>query len=193
MKRINPFFIFLSLVFLSCACSPKKILPPNPRSEAWATPINANGLPNLFIVSGELYRGAQPTTEGFKALEKMGIKTVINLRATHSDEYLMVGIKLKYFHISFKSWHPEDEDMVQFLKIVTDPTNQPVFVHCQYGSDRTGTMVALYRIVVQGWTKDEAIDEMLNGGFGFHPIWQNLIDFIKDLDIDHIRKLLNMN
>lgn len=158
------------------------------RNPKWAQPIEKSGLPNFFKVSDDLYRGAQPTAEGFRELEKMGVKTVLNLRAFHSDTDLLEGTALRYEYISFKAWHPEDEDVVKFLKIVTDKKKIPIFVHCQHGSDRTGTMVAIYRIIVQGWTKRDAIKEMTQGGYGFHTIWEDLIDYIQQLDVDRIKR-----
>ena len=68
-----------------------------------------------------------------------------------------------------------------------DSNNTPVFVHCQYGAERTGTMCAIYRIAVEGWNKNEAIEEMTKGGFGFHSIWKNLVDDIHNLDINKIK------
>ena len=163
---------------------------PATRDPMWAKPITVAGLPNLYKVSDTLYRGAQPEAYGFKALKKMGIKTVISLRAFHSDADLPGDAGLAYEHIFFKTSHPELEDIVKFLGIVTDKTKQPVFVHCQHGADRTGTMCAIYRIVVDGWTKEQAIKEMTEGGFGFHPLWKNLIEFINDLSIDGIKKAI---
>ena len=116
------------------------------------------------------------------------IKTVISLQAHTSDAPLVPassGLRLE--HIPFKTWHPEDEDVVTFLRMVTAPALQPVLVHCQHGSDRTGMMVAIYRIAVEGWTKSQATNEMVHGGYGFHPLWQNLIHYIDDLDIDAIK------
>ena len=63
----------------------------------------------------------------------------------------------------------------------------PVFVHCLHGADRTGTMCAAYRVVVDGWTKQQAIDEMTKGGYGFHPVWANLPKFIENLDVEKIK------
>jgi len=161
---------------------------PAARDSKWAQPIKMEGLPNLHKVSDTLYRGAQPTKEGFVNLKKMGIKTVVSLRAFHSDKDLLGDTGLAYEHISFKTWHPENEDIVKFLQIVNDKAKQPVFVHCQHGADRTGTMCALYRISVEGWTKEQAIKEMTEGGFGFHAMWENLTKFINDLNIDDIKK-----
>ena len=99
---------------------------------------------------------------------------------------------LAYEHITMKPWYPEEKEAVRFLKIVTDPQHTPVLVHCQHGSDRTGTMVALYRIAVQGWSKNEAIREMTEGGFRFHRIWSNLPRWIEKLDIDRIKREAGM-
>lgn len=154
----------------------------------WAADVNIEGVPNCHKVSEDLYRGAQPSEEGMKQLEKFGIKTVVNLRAFHSDRDELKDANLSGEHISVKTWHPEDEDVVRFLKIVTDKSRTPVFVHCQYGADRTGTMCAIYRIAVQGWSKDEAIEEMTKGNFGFHEIWDNLVEYIRGLDIEKIKQ-----
>jgi protein tyrosine phosphatase (PTP) superfamily phosphohydrolase (DUF442 family) len=153
----------------------------------WVKPLKESGLPNFNKVSDQLYRGEQPAPEGFKQLKKYGIKTVVNLRAFHSDDDKIAGTGLAYESISFKTWHPEEEDMVRFLKIVTDTSKQPVFVHCKHGSDRTGTMCALYRMAVQGWPADEAIKEMKKGGFGFHTMWQNLEPFLRGLNIEELK------
>ena len=153
----------------------------------WAQPLELPGLPNLHKVSDDLYRGAQPTAEGMEQLKKLGIKTVVNLRSLHSDNDELKDIDLAYEHIRMTTLTPEEKDIVRFLKIVTDANSTPVFVHCQHGSDRTGTMCAIYRIAVEGWSKDEAIEEMTKGGFGFHSIWMNLVTYIRKLDIDKIK------
>jgi len=156
------------------------------RPDAWAAPLNRPGLPNLHKVGDNLYRGAQPTAEGFRELTRMGVKTVVDLRSLHSDREMIAGTPLAYEHISFKTWHAEDEDMVRFLQIVADKSKAPVFVHCRHGADRTGTACAVYRIVVQGWSKDEAIREMTQGGYGYHEAWGNLVTYIRKLDTEAI-------
>ncbi|HHI81325.1 MAG TPA: hypothetical protein ENK02_15275, partial [Planctomycetes bacterium] len=160
------------------------------RPSDWAVPLKGiPGLPNLHRVSKTLYRSAQPTREGFRQAKKLGIKTIVNLRILHSDRHLLRGTGLDYVHISMKPWHPEDEDLVRFLRIVTDPKRQPVLVHCHQGSDRAGVMTAAYRILVQGWNKEKAIREMLQGGFGFHrKLWTNLIRYLRNLDVPKIQK-----
>ena len=80
--------------------------------------------------------------------------------------------------------HPDPENVTRFLKIVTDGSRTPVFVHCRHGADRTGTVCAIYRIATEGWSKGEAIEEMTKGGFGYHSMWKNLVGYIRKLDVD---------
>ena len=166
------------------------------RPAAWAQALpNVPGLPNLYKVTSTLYRAAQPLPEGlaylgdYHPLEPSGrpVKTVLSLRALHDDARLVpVPSSVRYEQIRFKAWHPENEDIVKFLRIVTTPALQPVLVHCQHGSDRTGMMVAVYRIVVQGWSKAAALREMTQGGYGFHPLWRNLTRYVMQLDVSSI-------
>lgn len=153
----------------------------------WAQKIELAGAPNLHKVSDDLYRGAQPTVEGFRGLQQLGIRTVVDLRAYHDDKEELGGVALEYVHISSHAWNAEDEDIVAFLKVAADKSRAPVFVHCLHGADRTGTAVAAYRIVVQGWTKEEALMEMTQRGFNFHG-WPNLVSYIRKLDVERIRR-----
>ncbi len=161
---------------------------PTNRPASWAQAVTLDGVPNLHQVSTNLYRSAQPTAEGMQNIKKKGVATVVNLRSFNSDRNEIGGTGLAYEHIYMKAWHPERKEIIRFLQIATNPQKTPVLVHCQHGADRTGTMCALYRIAVQGWTKEEAIREMTQGEFGFHEVWQNLPSWIADLDIESIRR-----
>jgi protein tyrosine phosphatase (PTP) superfamily phosphohydrolase (DUF442 family) len=153
----------------------------------WAEKMDMPGLDNFYKVSDNLYRGAQPHREGFVQLKELGIKTIVNLRSFHSDRDEMGDRDFTYKHIYMKPWHPEKKEIIHFLRTLTEKKMRPVFVHCRHGSDRTGTMCAVYRMVVQGWGKDEAIEEMTKGGFGFHRIWWNLENYLRELDVENIR------
>lgn len=161
---------------------------PAARPETWAKKLDKPGLLNLHQVSATLFRGAQPTAEGMRQLEAMGVKTVISLRAHHSDKDKLAGTKLASVSIPMDTWHPTDKQVVQFLRVATDAKQQPVFVHCQHGADRTGLMCGIYRVAVCGWTKEEAIKEMTQGGFNFHSTWTNLPKFLQRLDVEAIKK-----
>ena len=159
----------------------------------WAAALEAKGLSNFYKVSDRLYRSAQPTSEAIAKLEEFGINTVISLRSFHSDRKKIGNAALVYEQIHMKAWHPVEEDVVRFLRLVTDESQGPILVHCQYGADRTGVMCAVYRVAVQGWTKEDAVKEMTQGGYHFHGIWRNLISWFNKLDIEKIRKAAGIN
>lgn len=159
----------------------------------WAAPLELPGAPNLHKVSENLYRGAQPTAEGIKQWEKLSVKTVVNLRSSRSDRDEIESTALAYEHISMTMSDPDPEKVIRFLKIVTDGSRTPVFVHCRHGADRTGAMSAIYRIAVEGWSKDEAIEEMTKGGFGYHSMWKNLVDYVRELDVEEMREMAGLS
>jgi protein tyrosine/serine phosphatase len=160
------------------------------RPSKWAVPIQLPGVGNLYKINDNLYRSAQPTKQGMKNLKKLGIKTIINLRALHSDTDEISGTGLLDEELSVKTWHIEDEDVIRVLRIIRKKENSPFLIHCQHGADRTGVMSAMYRIVEQGWSKDEAIREMVDGGYGFHSIWSNIINYVKNVDIENMKREL---
>ncbi len=155
-------------------------------------PLELAGCSNLYKVNDRLYRGAQPEAEGFEELEKLGVKTVVNLRLSHSDRKLLEDTDLDYVHIKMEAWDAEYDEVKEALQIITDKSKQPVFVHCKHGADRTGTVIAAYRLVADGWTKEKAIEEMTQGPFGFHEIWRGLPKFIRALDVEKLQKQLGI-
>jgi protein tyrosine/serine phosphatase len=158
------------------------------RPAGWAQKLEVAGIQNCYRVTTSLYRGAQPTAQGMTRLKAMGVKTVVNLRAWHSDKDKETGTGLKSVRFEMDPWRGDTEEVIQFLKVVTDTNNLPAFVHCKRGADRTGMMCAMYRIAVCGWTKPEAIAEMKKGGFGFNPVWQNLVRFVDKADVADIKR-----
>ncbi len=169
------------------AAAPAPATPPD-RPADWATPLDHPGLPNLHRVDDHLYRGAQPTGDGFRELKALGVRTVINLRNFHSERHAASQAGLALEEIPLTPAHITEEDALRFLRVVADKSRGPFFVHCQHGADRTGTMMAVYRVVVCDWSKAEALDEMVNGGFGFHVVWENLPKFIESLDVEKLRR-----
>jgi protein tyrosine/serine phosphatase len=111
-------------------------------------------------VAPGLYRGGQPTRAGFEALKQRGVRTIINLREEHDERELIEGLGLKYVYIPLDAWDPvSDRSIKDFFDAVNEPANQPVFVHCRRGADRTGFMIGLYRIAQQGWSAKQAYHE----------------------------------
>jgi protein tyrosine/serine phosphatase len=146
------------------------------------------GVENFAKVSEALWRGAQPTAQGFVELEKMGLKTVVSFRHDHDDLPLMKNTHLKYLRLPSHAFRATEENLVTFLKVIEDPANWPVFIHCAQGRDRTGYNAAAYRIVEQGWKADDAIAEM--DIFHFNKIWVANPGFVKRLDAQKLKAKL---
>ena len=182
------FTLFILCGLVACGMNSTAAPSPPARPTQWAQPVKLDGVPNLHKVTDTLYRSAQPTEEGMRNLRYLGIETVVNLRSFHSDRDKIGLTGLAYEHIYMKSWHPEEKEIIRFLQVVTNPKRTPVLVHCQHGADRTGTMCAVYRVAVQGWSKEDALREMMEGDYGFHGVWSNLISWINNLDFEKIRK-----
>jgi protein tyrosine phosphatase (PTP) superfamily phosphohydrolase (DUF442 family) len=123
------------------------------------------GLGNFARIGPGLFRGAQPTRAGFAALQKAGVRTIVNLRTSRKDHVLLKSFDFEYYHIRCRAWWPSTARIAEILSILK-AAPAPIFIHCLHGSDRTGLVVAAYRIVEQGWTREQALAELR--GFGFH-------------------------
>lgn len=146
------------------------------------------GIVNAAQVSEALWRGAQPTADGFAELEKRGVKTVVSFRHDHDDLPLLKGTRLKYLRIPSFAFHPTEANLVTFLKVMENPANWPVYIHCAQGRDRTGFNAAAYRMVMQDWSGEEAVAEML--GFRFNRVWIRNPGFVRALDPGRLREKL---
>ncbi len=125
---------------------------------------------NLWKVNDGLWRGGQPDEEGFRELQKMGIKTVICLRFRTSlidwERGVCEKLGLQFLSIPLNyTTTPRSPQIERFFDMVDEATNQPVYVHCYHGSDRTGLMLGIFRIARDGWTFKDAYIEMKACGF----------------------------
>ena len=164
----------------------KDSTPTNPANIGTRPREDVQGVPNFAQISPALFRGAQPTREGFESLRAMGIRTIVNLRAYHTDRRRVRGIGLGYVHLFCRAWIPRDRHVAAFLKILSDPANQPVFVHCLHGADRTGCMVAAYRMMEQGWHLHDAAAELRP--FGHHRVFPQIKRYLKRFDEARVRE-----
>ena len=123
---------------------------------------------NFGCISEKFYRGAQPGERDYSSLAAAGVKTVVDLQQDGEtrEQGLVEAAGMRFFRIgmSDSSW-PSPEKTEQFLKIVNNPANQPVFVHCHGGRHRSGAMTAIYRMTHDGWNADRAYEEMKQYGF----------------------------
>ena len=158
-----------------------------PRPSTWAEPITLDGVPNLHRLTPTLYRSEQPTALGMKNLEKLGIRTVINLRAFNDDLDEMRGTALRAVHVPVHTWHLETEDIVAVMRELRRPENGPFLIHCQHGADRTGLMSAMYRMLEQDWSAEDALRELVEGGYGYHSMWRNIKRYVRSADVPALR------
>jgi protein tyrosine phosphatase (PTP) superfamily phosphohydrolase (DUF442 family) len=138
-----------------------------PAQHTIARKLAVKGVPRLGEVSPTLYRGAQPTRQGFQRLAEMGISIVVDLRerGRKNERQLVTNLGMRFVAIPWNCFHPKDTDIARFLKLLRDNRGKKIFVHCQTGDDRTGMMIAAYRMAEQGWTAKKAMEEMETYGF----------------------------
>ena len=130
---------------------------------AWPAQIAAPGIPNFHQVNEHIFRGGQPTDEGWRSLAGLGVKTVIDLRRTeeHSTEaeaQAVAAAGMNYVNVPMKGVvAPTDEQIAKALALLD--SEETVFVHCKRGADRTGAVIACYRIVHDRWAHRQALNE----------------------------------
>ena len=126
-------------------------------------------IPNFASVAPGIYRGAAPTNEGLRRLKAMGVKTIIDLRIEKrgqtEEAATAQSLGMERIRLRMGREAPTPAQVKTFLATLDNAATRPVFVHCQYGADRTGAMIAIYRVTRQGWTFDRAWAEMRHYGF----------------------------
>ncbi len=156
------------------------------RPAAWATHVNSDNLRNFYKLDDRVYRSEQPDKKDFSELKTLGIRNVLNFREYHSDDDGKDS-GLKLYRVQMDAGDVTTANVVEALRIIRNAEG-PVLIHCWHGSDRTGLISAMYRLVFQGWSKDDAIDELIHGGYGYHSMYKNIPEFIRQSDIEGIRK-----
>ena len=157
------------------------------RPPEWAVPVGTSA--NLFRVTPTLYRSAQLGQADVAELKALGIKNVVGLRAFHSDDDWLRKSGIKENRIKIYTWAVSDDNVVAALKAIRAAEKEgPVLLHCWHGADRTGLVSAMYRVLYQGWSKAQALDELQNGGYGYHAMWKNIPVYLRDVDVENIRQ-----
>ena len=156
--------------------------------KAETDPILQIELRNLYRVAPGIYRSAQPDGEEFRTLHRAGLKSVLNLRAHHSDREKIGDLPLNLCELPVNAGSLTMKDLFMALVILRDAP-KPVLIHCWHGSDRTGAVVAAYRIVFQGYSVKSALNELRDRRYGHHRfIYRNIPELIREIDWDQIRK-----
>jgi hypothetical protein len=130
--------------------------------------IGKDLIPEFGEVTPTLYRGAQPKKGGFEALAKMGVKIVVDLRGDRKSEREEVTrLGMQYVPMHWECSFPKDKTFAGFLTLIQQNPGKKIFIHCRVGDDRTGMMIAAYRMAEEDWSAKRAMEEMVNYGFGF--------------------------
>lgn len=128
-------------------------------------------LPNFHEVSEDLFRGARPDEGGVKELARLGIRTIVDLRIgdeVEEEHAEAIDAGLRHINVPFDTLRrPEDEDVERVLALLVSPEYRPVFVHCRRGKDRTGLVIACYRMRYEGWTAERALQEAKQHGLAW--------------------------
>ena len=139
---------------------------------------------NFGCINENFYRGAQPSRRDYADLAALGVKTIIDLQqdGEQNEQQLVEAAGMKFHRIGLRdnAW-PTEAQASQFLSLVGDASNQPVFVHCHGGRHRAGAMTAIYRITHDGWSAEKAYSEMkqyeFDRGFGHSALKDYVFDF----------------
>ncbi len=156
------------------------------RPAAWAMPVRSDNLQNFYRLDDKVYRSAQPDKKGFQELAAIGVKNVLSLRDYHSDDDGRDS-GLNLYRVKMEAGDITIGQLTDALRIIRN-SEGPILIHCWHGSDRTGLVSAMYRVVFQGWSKEDAIDELMNGGYGYHSLYKNIPEFIRQADIERVKQ-----
>lgn len=156
------------------------------RNAEWARPLPH--VSNLHQVTPVLFRSAKLDSADVAQLQALGVKTVISLRSFHSDTQVLDGSGIRAVRIPINTWAIRDKHVIETMRSIRAAEQQgPVLLHCLHGADRTGMMAAMYRMLYQGWPREKAIDELKNGGYGYHAVWKNIESYLQRVNVDEIR------
>ena len=159
-----------------------------PRPAEWAQSVEVQY--NLYQMSPTLYRSALPDQGAVPLLKKLNVATVIDF-LPESDSSWLSSPDIAQVQLPYRTNHVDDADVLKALRAIqTAQAKGPVLMHCKHGSDRTGLMAAMYRVVVQGWSKEDALSEMTQGGFGDSTHFKEGVRYMMRADVDKLRTAL---
>ncbi len=164
---------------------------PRLRPDTWGKPVIGTRLKNIYRVDKGVYRSEQPQQEDLNDLKSLGIKEVLSLREFHGDEDDIANENLKLYRVQMRTGNITEKQIIESLRVIQNRKG-PILIHCWHGSDRTGVTIAAYRIIFNNWSKSKALDEMMNGGYGYHKkIYPELVELVENLDVKKIKMSLN--
>lgn len=188
LPRLFPATILLSLAALFNLTMAFADDSASPRPAEWAQPVEVQY--NLYQMSPTLYRSALPDSGAVSLLKKLNVATVINF-LPESDSSWLSSPDITQVQLPYRTNHVDDAQVLKALRAIqTAESHGPVLMHCKHGSDRTGLIAAMYRVVVQGWSKEDALSEMTQGGFGDSTHFKDGVRYMMQADADKLRTAL---
>ena len=178
MRLFLFFFSFFSLGSLPSASFAQNspVAPPAQESPAaFGQKITVRGVHNAGKINDHLYRGAQPDVIGLSELKNLGVNTIVDLRrestsTLNEEKARATTLGVRFVSIPLGGFsNPTSEQLAQFFSLLREDPQPTIFVHCQFGEDRSGVFIAAYRIAFEHWTSEQAMKEMLH--FGFNHNW----------------------
>ncbi|MET1067429.1 MAG: tyrosine-protein phosphatase [Pseudomonas prosekii] len=158
------------------------------RPAQWAQPVDRQY--NLFRMTPNLYRSALPDSRVVPLLATLKVKTVVNFLPEADSRWLAVP-GINQIQMPYRTNHVDDAQIIAALRTLqTAEADGPVLMHCKHGSDRTGLIAAMYRVVLQGWSKEDALNEMTTGGFGDSSHFKDSVRYMMQADTDRLRTAL---
>ncbi|MDG9759489.1 dual specificity protein phosphatase family protein [Pseudomonas sediminis] len=158
------------------------------RPANWAQPLDTRI--NLYRMAPDLYRSALPTAKDWPQLQALGVTTVINFYQRGDDRWL-VDPRVQQVHLPLRTDRIDDTDVIEVLRSIRQAQGRgAVLIHCKHGQNRTGLIAALYRVIYQNWSKEQALAEMAGGGFGGQERMGDAERYLRDADIPALRSAL---
>lgn len=145
---------------------------------------------NFYRVDEKLYRSEQLIAEDRAAIEAENIRSIVNLRFfdRNNDKTIFTNPQIELINTPLLTWHIRPKHIAQVLWVIEQQQQKgAVLVHCYHGANRTGIIIAMYRMVQQGWSIADAKHEMQQGGFGYHSIWRNLDRLFTEQTVQQVR------
>lgn len=154
----------------------------------WATPVDKTF--NLYRMQPDLYRSALPNAVQQGELQRLKIATVINFYQRSDSEWLS-DPSIRLIQQPLHADRVDDADVLQALRSIREAqVRGPVLIHCKHGQNRTGLIAAMYRIVYQGWSKQQAIAEMRGAGFGGQERFEDAERYVREVDLTRFHQAL---
>jgi protein tyrosine/serine phosphatase len=161
---------------------------PDVRPANWAQPLDTRI--NLYRMTPDLYRSALPAAQDWPQLQALGITTVINFYQ-HGDDQWLVDPRVQQVHLPLRTDRIDDTDVIEVLRSIRQAQSRgTVLIHCKHGQNRTGLIAALYRVIYQDWSKQQALAEMRGGGFGGEDRMGDAERYLSDANIPALRSAL---